>query len=197
MSNTLPRPPATWRNRYLLMRHGHSQANQQGLIISHPDNGLDAFGLSTLGQAQLDEVIAEWPWPAPTHILHSDFLRTTETAERVARHFGLAMAPELRLRERGFGSLERQADSHYPRVWALDAEDPQHGEYGVESVASVAARLQAVIDELEEAHRDATILLVSHGDPLQILLTALGGRALSQHRQQTPLMPASVTQVGR
>ncbi|KUJ86306.1 MAG: hypothetical protein XD36_3257, partial [Halomonas sp. 54_146] len=22
-----------WRNRYLLMRHGHSQANQQGVIV--------------------------------------------------------------------------------------------------------------------------------------------------------------------
>nr|WP_163501555.1 histidine phosphatase family protein [Halomonas socia] len=196
MSNTLPRPPATWRNRYLLMRHGHSQANQQGLIISHPDSGLDAFGLSALGQVQLDEVVAEWSWPAPTHILHSDFLRTTETAEWVARHFGLAMAPEVRLRERDFGSLERQADSHYPTVWALDAEDPQHDEYGVESVASVAARLQAVIAELEEAHRDATILLVSHGDPLQILLTALEGRALCRHRDRPALTPASITTLG-
>ncbi|MBD3895369.1 histidine phosphatase family protein [Halomonas sp. ML-15] len=175
------------------MRHGHSQANQQGLIISHPDNGLNGFGLSPLGQSQLEQKVAEWDWPAPTLIVHSDFLRTSETAAWVAGHFGLDMRPEVRLRERHFGSLERQADSHYPAVWALDAQDPTHNDYGVESVASVAERLQAVIMELEESHRDATILLVSHGDPLQILLTALAGQPLGAHRDRPALTPASIT----
>ncbi|SDM42717.1 probable phosphoglycerate mutase [Franzmannia pantelleriensis] len=196
MSNTLPPSAPSWRNRYLLMRHGHSQANQQGLIISHPDNGLEAYGLSPLGQAQLEQVVSEWHWPTPTRILHSDFLRTTETAARVARHFGLAMMPDVRLRERHFGILERQSDQRYPTVWALDAKDPTHSEHGVESVISVAQRLQTVVAELEVAHRDETILLVSHGDPLQILLTALAKRPLSAHRDRQALTPASITPLG-
>ncbi|APX91592.1 histidine phosphatase family protein [Halomonas sp. 1513] len=196
MSNTLPHPSGSWRNRYLLMRHGHSLANQQGLIISHPDNGLTGYGLSPLGESQLEQLVAAWSWPTPTRVVHSDFLRTTETAARVARHFGLDTEVDVRLRERCFGALERQADSHYPAVWALDAQDPTHGEYGVESVASVAERLQAVIAELEETYLDATILLVSHGDPLQILLTALAGQPLSAHRDRPALTPASITPLG-
>ena len=41
-----------WRNRYLLMRHGHSQANAQGTIISSPERGLLAYGLSPQGEQQ-------------------------------------------------------------------------------------------------------------------------------------------------
>ena len=31
-------------NRYFAMRHGHSMANHQGIIVSHPDNGRDNYG---------------------------------------------------------------------------------------------------------------------------------------------------------
>lgn len=193
MSNTFPGADGAWRNRYLLMRHGHSQANQEGRIISSPALGLTGFGLTSQGHAQLDQLLADWRWARPRRILHSDFLRTAETAERVATHFGLALTAEPRLRERHFGELEGQSDARYAEVWALDAQDPTLRQGGVEAVAEVAARMRAVIDEMEARHRDETILLVSHGDPLQILLTALEGRALSQHREREPLAPASIT----
>ncbi|MBB3329707.1 putative phosphoglycerate mutase [Halomonas campaniensis] len=184
-------------NRYLLMRHGHSQANARGLIISSPERGLDDFGLSPRGEAQLEGLLADWAWPTPTRLLHSDFLRTTQTAARVAARFGLALEAETRLRERHFGELEGGTDDGYARVWAHDARDPAHGEYGVEPVAAVARRMCEVIDALERRHAGETILLVSHGDPLQILLTALEGRALTRHREREPLAPASITPWGQ
>ncbi|MFB9145309.1 histidine phosphatase family protein [Halomonas alkalicola] len=189
---SLPAHPPR-RNRYLLMRHGHSEANARGLIISTPERGLAGFGLSSQGQAQLAELLDDWRWPRPERLLHSDFRRTTETAERVARHFGLAPEPHVGLRERSFGTLEGLADSHYAHTWTLDAEDPEHQAFGVESVTRVANRLLAVIADLEAQAQGQTILLVSHGDPLQILLTALEGRPLSAHRDRAPLAPASIT----
>ena len=180
-------------NRYLLMRHGHSQANAQHLIISTPERGVSEFGLSEQGEAQLATLLGSWHWPKPTRILHSDFLRTTETAQRVAAHFELEAQPEPRLRERHFGDYEGMADQYYPEVWAQDAQDPEHRQHGVESVASVAARMQGVIASLESTLRGETILLVSHGDPLQIMLTALEGRLLSEHRGREALLPASIT----
>ncbi|RCV90515.1 histidine phosphatase family protein [Billgrantia montanilacus] len=193
MSNGFLNAAVPRRNRYLLMRHGHSQANAQGLIVSTPECGLTAFGLSPQGVSQLDALLLDWCWPVPTRILHSDFLRTTETAARVAAHFELPLQREPRLRERHFGDLEGQADDRYPRVWALDARSAEHVEHGVESVASVARRMQAVIETLEHSLDGETVLLVSHGDPLQILLTALEGRPLSRHRDREPLAPASLT----
>ena len=178
------------------MRHGHSQANAQQLIISTPERGLTAYGLSELGEAQLKDVLTHWQWPVPTRILHSDFLRTTETARRVATHFGLELQPEPRLRERHFGTLEGRSDQHYHDAWRHDEHNPEHREYGVESVTSVAARMQGVVASLEGALSGETVLLVSHGDPLQIMLTALEGRLLSEHRQRESLLPASITLLG-
>ncbi|PMR80964.1 histidine phosphatase family protein [Halomonas urumqiensis] len=175
------------------MRHGHSQANARGVIASTPQHALQGFGLSPQGEAQLQALMENWHWPVPSLVLHSDFLRTTETAARVATHFGLAMQAETGLRERYFGTFEGEPDTRYAEVWALDANDPGHSEHGVESVARVAERMRGVIDAQERAHRDETILLVSHGDPLQILLTALADTPLTGHREREPLAPASIT----
>ncbi|MDY7115798.1 histidine phosphatase family protein [Halomonas sp. SSL-5] len=193
MSNSLSLASRPLHNAYLLMRHGHSEANLAGIIVSTPARGLDGFGLSTQGRDQLAAVLAEWRWAPPHRVVHSDFLRTTETAERIARRFGLDAEAEPRLRERHFGDLEGEGDARYAEVWARDARDPTHRHAGVEPVVEVAARMTAVIEALERAHVGETLLLVSHGDPLQILLTALAGRELTRHRDREPLAPASIT----
>ncbi|UYG07693.1 histidine phosphatase family protein [Halomonas sp. M4R1S46] len=193
MTNDAVNAPPRRGNRYLLMRHGHSEANARGIIISTPARGLAHYGLSRRGEDQLAVLLAEWPAPAPSRLLHSDFLRTRDTAERVAGHFGLRPQAEPQLRERHFGDLEGQPDTRYAEVWAQDARDPAHGVHDVESVVRVAARMRAVIDALEARCRGETILLVGHGDPLQILLTSLEGRPLGEHRDRPPLAPASLT----
>jgi broad specificity phosphatase PhoE len=193
MSNTLQPLSDHWHNRYLLMRHGHSQANQQGVIVSSPERGIDNFGLSEKGELQLAQLVADWQWPVPTRVMHSDFLRTRQTAAHVAARFGLMPSVDTRLRERHFGELEGQGDDRYPLIWALDAEDAEHTHHQVEALSAVAKRMHAVIHECEQKARGETIMLVSHGDPLQILLTALAGKSLTAHREQTPLAPASIT----
>lgn len=180
------------RNHYLVMRHGHSQANAMGLVVSSPEHGLSDYGLSARGEEQLNRRLAEWHLAAPQQILHSDFLRTTETAQRVAEHFGVALHPDTRLRERFFGDYDLHPDSVYCDVWELDARDPSRALKRVESVYQVAERLCALIIDLEQRHDGTTLLLVSHGDPLQILLTAAAGRPLSEHRKIPPLAPADV-----
>lgn len=182
-----------WRNRYLLMRHGHSQANEQGLIISSPARGLVGFGLSVLGEEQLSSIVEQWRWPTPTKVMHSDFLRTTQTAQKVACAFGLTLEKEAGLRERHFGELDGKVDSYYPYIWALDAQNADHQQHQVEAVSHVAKRMCAVIERAERDCDGDTVLLVSHGDPLQILLTALANKPLTQHRDQPALAPASIT----
>ncbi|MCP1318238.1 histidine phosphatase family protein [Halomonas sp. 707B3] len=178
------------------MRHGHSQANAQRKIISSPERGLTNYGLSEQGEQQLVDVLAQWRWPEPTRVVHSDFLRTTHTAARVTEAFALDMQQEERLRERHFGELDGQADSYYPEVWAFDAQSADHTQWQVEPVSRVAARMCAALDALEQRFEGETVLVVSHGDPLQILLTALAGKPLTQHREQPALLPASITLVG-
>lgn len=51
-----------------------------------------------------------------------------------------------------------------------------------ESVADVAQRLECFIQQTETEHTGKTVLLVSHGDTLSILMAVAKGTPLSENR---------------
>ncbi|MDH3634031.1 MAG: phosphoglycerate mutase family protein [Gammaproteobacteria bacterium] len=185
-------------NRYFAMRHGHSLANQRAIIVSQPENGLDGFGLSDQGRVQVRESLQLIQFPfANTIIVSSDFCRARESAEIAAHSLDAVEAINLdrRLRERNFGELELTADSGYDDVWKADAENPDHQVMGVESVNQVMERVTSVIVEYENCCSNTSILLVSHGDALQILETAFARMDGSEHRQLEHLHTAQIREL--
>ncbi|MBA0688139.1 hypothetical protein Goari_005944 [Gossypium aridum] len=133
---------------------------------------------------------------------YSPFARTRHTAEVVASTLNLPFeGPQCRvmedLRERYFGpSFEllshdkQQPESlvllgllsfltfvlhpkQYTEIWAMDEKDPFTRPEGGESVDDVASRLASAMATMESEYQGCTILVVSHGDPLQILQTIL------------------------
>ena len=156
----------------------------------------------------------------PVAIFSSDFTRARETASIFAQllHenkipllfneddedvFGVKL--ETRLRERYFGQFNGQSDSHYQDVWDVDCMDADHTEFDVESVNSVVKRTSDLIIDLETkfdmaAREDATndrlkVILVAHGDVLQILQTAFLRRNGSVHRSLEHLETAGVREL--
>lgn len=185
-------------NRYYGLRHGESQANAQGLIVSDPARGVPEFGLTPRGREQARaQVLACAALGAGVIIYSSDFARARETAE-VARAALGAGPVRLRtaLRERAFGALEGGPNTAYEPVWARDREDPSHTDSGVEAARAVRDRAWALVQTLEEEHQGATLLLVSHGDPLQLVATAFLGRDASEHRAIAPWQPGEVRFLG-
>jgi broad specificity phosphatase PhoE len=182
-------------NRYFAMRHGHSLANQQGIIVSHADNGCVGYGLSAQGRNQVEASLRQNDLlDADTIVLSSDFSRAVESATIAADLLGCSAGVEtdLRLRERDFGELELGPDSAYASVWEQDEQDADGLFRAVESANRVMARVTGLILDLEQRHVDATLLLVSHGDALQILQTAFAGRDASAHRQLQHLQTAEI-----
>ncbi len=181
-------------NSYYALRHGTSVANEQALIVSHPDLGVENYGLNSAGKAQLGQAAAEY-WEVMGEvaaIYSSDFLRTRETATIVAGIRGQHVELTPLLRERFFGDWDRTSSSNYRRVWREDRRDARHRRWNVESVVDVAERLSVLIAECEEKYNDATILLVSHGDPLQILECLFRGHSLGSHRELRTLEPGEL-----
>ncbi len=182
-------------NDYHVMRHGHSLANQQGIIVSHPGNGCSEFGLSERGRTQVRESLRQDDLlDSNTIIVSSDFRRAFESA-RIAHETLNCESPlqsDIRLRERNFGELELGPDSAYDDVWQQDEREPD-GEYkAVESVNQVMARVTELIDDCEQRYAGQSLLLVSHGDALQILQTAFARRDASFHRQLEHLQTAEI-----
>ncbi|KAJ6311128.1 hypothetical protein OIU76_015786 [Salix suchowensis] len=78
------------------------------------------------------------------------------------------------LRERYFGpSFELFSHDKYPAIWAHDEKDPFMQLEGGESVNDVATRLASALEIIESEFQGCAVLIVSHGDPLQIFQTVL------------------------
>lgn len=156
------------KNKYYTIRHGESTANREKIIISSPENGINGYGLTSEGKAQVESVAKNnTAKTALTRIISSDFLRAQQTAQVFNKFYAITLTNDARLRERNFAPFEKMDDSSYTIVWEHDKQGLNYN--GVESVLSVAERMMSVIFECERDFSGETILLVSHGDPLQIL----------------------------
>jgi len=174
------------------MRHGRSEANEQGLIVSSIAHGGNAYGLTEEGRKQVrDSVSRHSELNSDTVIISSDFLRTKETAA-LASSLLQAPAPltsEL-LRERYFGSCELKSDSFYEGIWEEDRQGLSSMQ--AESPEDVQNRFRMFITEMEEKYRGEQILIVSHGDILQIALTWGEGIPPAGHRSLIHLNTAEI-----
>ncbi len=185
------------RNTYFVMRHGRSLANEQELIVSDFNDAALGYRLTEEGRAEVKKS-AEYAKEQKflddsTVIVSSDFARARETAEIVASVLGVKdVALHAKLRERFFGEWEKTHNSNYQKVWDADNDDYTHKDRGVESVADVLERGISLVEELEEKYSRKNILLVSHGDTLQILQTAFEKVHPSRHRSLVHLRTAEI-----
>lgn len=181
-------------NRFSVMRHGQSKANVAGIIVSRIETDRRGdYGLSELGREQALTAGRVSGLPCGTVIYSSDFSRARQTAEIVRTQLGAAdVVIAEALRERSFGGWEGSATSNYARVWAADERDPEHPDGGVESAAAVLARTTGLIVELERRHSGRDILLVSHGDTLQILQAGFLRIGPCRHRSLPALATAEI-----
>eukprot|EP00730_Choanoeca_flexa_P015815 TRINITY_DN7345_c0_g1_i3.p1 TRINITY_DN7345_c0_g1~~TRINITY_DN7345_c0_g1_i3.p1 ORF type:complete len:323 (+),score=55.75 TRINITY_DN7345_c0_g1_i3:162-1130(+) len=201
VQNYLPSPPfKIWNNRIYLVRHGQSKANEVGLIVSGREGLSDKFGLTSLGECQAREAAGRLEMMLPKDndpvVITSDFARARQTAAIIAQELRLA-APMLdkRLRERYFGGLDLGPSQHYKDVWECDRVDASHHSFQVEPVLSVIARTTQLVFELERTHVGKDIILVAHGDVLQILQTWFVDADPRHHRQFPGLKTGDARQV--
>ncbi|KAG7975691.1 hypothetical protein I3843_06G112000 [Carya illinoinensis] len=179
---------SSMRNRYWVLRHGKSIPNERGLIVSSMENGTSAeFQLASNGVKQAElagksflKALKENSVQLENvRIVYSPFSRTTHTAKVVASMLNLPFeGPQCKamedLRERFFGpSFEMKSHDKYSEAWVLDEKDPFMRPEGGESVDDVASRLANAMEAMESELDGCAVLIVSHGDPLQILQTIL------------------------
>lgn len=200
----------TLRNKYCALRHGQSKANVAKVISSHPEVATVQHGLSPNGIEQATkagEDTAKYFHGSKTGydgmvILASDYLRAKETAECVAEIVARSdpaiplldggVILEKDLRERWFGNWDGKPDVHYPDVWKDDAIDADHTKQDVESVNSVLKRATGCVTMWDERVQNHLILLVAHGDVLQITQTAFARIDGTLHRTLPHLETATL-----
>jgi probable phosphoglycerate mutase len=191
-----------FKNHYFLLRHGESMPNIRGVILSHLEEGKkDEHTLTKNGDEQVrhsvQEARAQGLLKEGTVIFSSPFSRCRRMAEIAKEVLGVSteIIFDDRLRERWFGDWEGESNIHYQDAWDKDVLDPDHKDANVESTTEVVARVAGLIHDLEERYAGKNILLVSHGDALQILQTFFENKPSAAHRELRHLKVAEVRRV--
>jgi len=188
----------TFKHTYYALRHGESIPNRKKLIVSDPsegvkeENGLTLQGIIAAENVDLSGLLGTTEGEKKkVHILASHFSRALQTAEIVkGRLVALGLEVEFtvcqQLRERFFGDFEGKSNFYYETVWENDknqmtnfdvkdqefVQENSHNFRSTESIDSVYRRVVDLIDATENLAKNETpvnVLLVSHGDALQIL----------------------------
>lgn len=163
-------------------------------MVSDPEHA-EAYGLTDAGREQVragvERARLKGLLEGRCRVVTSPLRRAQETARIAADLLAAEVRTDPRLAERGFGELELGSDARYRAVWKADAADPDHTEFGVESVRAVERRVQALVRALEEetvaegASEDGpgeAVLLSTHGDVASILYCSALGEPLERHR---------------
>jgi len=158
--------------RVYVVRHGETDWNAQGRIQGHTDIPLNDRGRAQaraaakhLSQCGLDAVFSS---DLQRAVETSDIIRSAcPTLPTVSRH------PELR--ERDFGPISGRliAEASKLRDSSVKSEaDPTEwsGVPGVESDGKMADRVWSFVRPAVEAHAGKTVLLVTHGGVLRVMM---------------------------
>lgn len=155
---------------FILVRHGQSEANKQGLFAGHSD-----FPLSDIGLLQAEKT-AEYILNNYNidRIYSSDLKRAFSTALPVSKMTGIEIIPDVRLREIFAGEWEglkfgKIAES-YPedrRIWNDDIANSRCT--GGEAVRELAARILERLTEIGKENDGKTVLVTFHATPIRAM----------------------------
>lgn len=183
-------------NKYIVVRHPLSDANREGIINGSLLRGKESYGATEEGKEALRQSVEARKQELTNTLgllaLSSRFKRAREGAGVIEEVLGVPYTIKDELNERRFGDLEGTSNTNYPVIWKADRENPDHTLYGVESANSVLERTTALIQQIERTYRGFTVLLISHGDPLQILETAFARMSVALHRDLPTLQPGEI-----
>jgi broad specificity phosphatase PhoE len=149
----------------LIVRHGETPPNRQGLLLGRADPSLTETGE---GQARQ---FARW-LPVPERVVSSPLRRARETAAA----FGRPVELDERWIELDYGELDGHESEAVPDdVWARWRADSSFAPAGGESLEMLSSRVHAACAELSEEAAASTVVVVTHVSPVKAAIAwALG-----------------------
>ena len=160
-------------NKYILLRHGETRYQAEKLDILYPADENPTLPMTKNGEEMIERVSNELE--GIDLIYSSDFYRTRKTAEIIAEKDGLDIIFDKRLRDTDFGVFSGRSGDEYREYFASKKERFSEPTPDGESWNDVRTRVVAVIKEIEEKYKDKTILIISHADPIWLMMGYLKG----------------------
>lgn len=181
--------------RLLLVRHGLTDWNVSGRFQGQTD-----VPLNKTGRLQAEALARRLAGEGILCIYASPLQRARETARIIAAPIGCPVILDLRLCELHFGDWEgltyEQIAQRQPQAlaaWQANSETTPPP--GGESLAQLAARASAFLQDIRSLYEEKTVLLAAHGGLLQVMIClALG---LPAHMYwKFAISPGSISELG-
>jgi len=157
--------------RLLFVRHGETTAN-----VEHRYMGQSNSPLTPTGVAQAEAVAKRLAQRRIDAIYSSDLGRAASTSRIISQACGLPVINDRRLRERHAGLLQGQLESEarIKHATVFDEIGRRGERYvfpgGGESGLQIEERMASFLDEVRQDYPGETIVAVTHGGVLRVLL---------------------------
>jgi alpha-ribazole phosphatase len=169
--------------RLLIARHGQTKHN-----LDRRYQGITDAPLNETGRTQAEQLAERLAGEKIDVIYSSPLMRSTQTAELVAKINGLDIKTDERLREISFGEWEGMS---YDEIRARSADllkkwihDPAHiPPPNGETLIQLATRVKEAIDDIKSRHAKQDVLVVTHGGVIRTMLCLSLGLDLNRHQQ--------------
>ncbi len=166
-----------------LVRHGETDWN-----VACRYQGQSDIPLNRAGIQQARKIAGRLSKEKINAVYSSDLNRARETAEQIAKPHKLKVTSDARLRELSFGDWEGLT---YPEIQAKapdelalwQSDSTQYAPPRGETLSQLTARVLSAFNELQALHGEQTVVIISHGGPLQILLCHALGVSFQRHWQ--------------
>lgn len=164
----------------VVVRHGHTINTEKNLISG--GDGTDP-ALSALGEREaraaaqvIPTLLEQFSLPEAQVVIHSPMLRTTQTADEIAKSLEIEAIADSRLKEIGFGDWEMMEmavletdELELVRAWrgSLTVRPP-----GGESVLDMQSRVWEALSDAIENYRGGCVVFSTHMMPTRAVAAA-------------------------
>lgn len=161
----------------VIVRHGQTTANRDGIIQGHMNSQLD-----DLGMAQAQTVAKRLQHEHFDAAFYSDLDRASNTAQAILQyHPGLPAQATAELREWNLGVLQEQSyknmsPEHKKLVDILRSSEDVPPIPGGETIEEFQQRVSDFLEDLAGKYTGKRILLISHGGVIQRMLRHTVGK---------------------
>jgi broad specificity phosphatase PhoE len=160
------RPP----RRLFLVRHGQTTFNVEGRLPGQ----IAGVGLTDVGRRQAHQAAVALSATPLTAVFSSPLERARDTAEIIARGWGVQVRTDWRLADTDIGRWAGQKIDDLAKSdpdWKAFLRHPSEAPAGIESLAAVMQRAVTVVEELrrDESVGD-NVALVAHADVVKLIV---------------------------